>query len=73
MSQTWDYKLIEEYNEPSITGPHWKWIEDDTKLPGTAKILVKMKELGGQGWELVSVSTAGTPIHYYYWFKRLIK
>ena len=68
--QAWDYKVVEIYNEVKMGTVNWRWEEDGQKLPGNPDMFKKAKELGQEGWELVSVTTYGAPIHYVYWFKR---
>jgi hypothetical protein len=70
--QSWDYKLIEVYNQPSGLTVNWVWEEDGKPLPGSPirNMVAKANDLGGQGWELLSVSSAGVPVHTLYWFKR---
>ena len=70
--QRWEHKFIEVYNEPKLGVQRWMWEEDGKQLPGSPNMIAKANELGDQGWELVSVSSAGVPIHTQYWFKRLV-
>ena len=56
--QSWEYKSIELARS---SGTSEAWLEDARPLPGPVNILSKSKELGDQGWELVSV----TPIPSY--------
>lgn len=61
----WDYKIIlrvrnydDKHNgfEYHSASSWFVWWEDGNKLPGESNILQKSKELGEQGWELVSVT-----------------
>ena len=75
--QTWEHKSI------VIITParsDWTWAEEGKDLPGAPNMIVKSKELGEQGWELVSVTSTswiydanhnGRTSHLTYWFKRL--
>lgn len=63
VKQTWDYKLIAlNVDRGRIT-----WMEDGVATSNLT-IVSKSKELGDQGWELVSVTSWGENI--FYWFKR---
>ena len=68
--QTWDYKFIKMYLEGMGINLHWHWEEDGKKLPDPPAVLVKAKELGDQGWELVSVTSFADSKAFFYWFKR---
>ena len=65
--QKWDYKYIDTIFAGIAVG--WKWTEDGKPLPGTPDIIAKAKELGHQGWELVSVYYDGVQLTRH-WFKR---
>jgi hypothetical protein len=68
--QTWDYKVVEIYNQVKLGTVNWHWEEDGQVLPGKVDALGKCKELGAAGWELVSITVTGTPFRYNYWFKK---
>ena len=86
--QAWEYKDIvasRTFTAPDTTnGAVWandwnQWAEDGKALPAPVNMLAKLKDLGDQGWELVSVtptsSAAGTWIsgattHEIWLFKR---
>lgn len=88
--QTWEYKSIvitRGYGAAKL-GEYLKtaeafsyWAEDGKALAGQVNMISKSKELGDQGWELVSVtplssiassqgSYAGFTDVLIYWFKR---
>ena len=67
--QAWEYKTL----VLTITGgPKTTLYEDGKQLPASATPITRAAELGGEGWELVSVT--GTESQYtttyVYWFKR---
>ena len=69
--QKWEHKLIEVFNDKTITSSqNWVWEEDGRRLPGKPDVVTKIRELGYGGWELVSTMSAGVPVHMQYWFKR---
>jgi hypothetical protein len=55
MRQTWEYKSI-AFARTANGGPWSSWWEDGQRLRLPVNALSKAKELGDQGWELVSVS-----------------
>ncbi len=60
MRQTWEYKYIYLAREPSSNAEWSAWVEGSAeglkRLPGKVSMESKAKELGDQGWELVSVT-----------------
>ena len=78
--QTWDYKWISVGRAIESGGAWSVWAEDDKPLRGPVTIASKIKELGSQGWELVSVTPisnnscaqgcAGFTSQISYYFKR---
>jgi len=64
--QSWDYKVI-TVEEKDITAT-LSWKEDGRDLPGPVSALSKSKQLGADGWELISVIN-GT-LYTNYWYKR---
>ena len=77
--QAWEYKaiLISNFEAPG------NWFEDGRQLAGVANMQTKSKELGDQGWELVSVTPmssmtsiggegtiGGVTTGMIFWFKR---
>lgn len=88
--QTWEYKQLQitrRVGSEKSTGLQYaespSWTEDDKEIPAAVNMVSKAKELGDQGWELVSVtaipgiaapsgSYAGFADVVVYWFKRPI-
>ena len=78
--QTWDYKWISVARGVESNQDWSVWAEDDKPLRGPVNIAPKIKELGDQGWELVSVTPysnhscnqgcAGFTSQATYYFKR---
>src|SRR6185312_16049630 len=77
--QSWDYKWVSTARAVESNGAWSVWAEDDKPLRGPITIGAKVKELGDQGWELVSVTTisnhscndcAGFTSQISYFFKR---
>ena len=80
--QAWEYKSVAVARAVKINGEWSVWAEDDKPLPGPVTITAKIKELGDQGWEMVSVTPysshscsgagdcAGFTIQVTYFFKR---
>ena len=82
--QRWEYKSISvaraAANLIGWTVPDWSlWTEDDKPLSAPVSLGPKLKQLGDQGWELVSVipisnhtatGTAGFTSQMIYFFKR---
>lgn len=78
--QTWDYKWISVARAVGSNEAWSVWAEDDRQLRGPVTIAAKIKELGDQGWELVSVTPysnhsckegcAGFTSQITYYFKR---
>ncbi|MEK6323546.1 MAG: hypothetical protein AABN33_18050 [Acidobacteriota bacterium] len=79
--QAWEYKVIVVHRSSTGGGGWSAWFEDDKALPGPVSAVSKVKELGDQGWELVSVtprssetfssgSYAGYTNQIESWFKR---
>ena len=77
VGQAWEYKSM--VLTRSIVEPDFTWAEDGKPLPGTPNMILKAKELGAQGWELVSITPmasqtgnglTGFTNHLFYWFKR---
>jgi hypothetical protein len=75
--QTWDYKSI--VLTRTIARPDFTWAEDGKELPGSPNMVLKAKELGDQGWELVTITPlasqtgegyTGFTNNILYWFKR---
>ena len=63
MVQKWEYKFFyrSRFANPSGAGMYqasdWKYIEDGQKSLGTIDIIVKSKEMGEDGWELVDIAS----------------
>ena len=60
--QTWEYKsvvLTRGIDNPAWTGR----FEDGKAIPGAFEMISKSKELGDQGWELVSVTSFSSYAH----------
>ena len=78
--QAWDYKWISVGRVVESGGTWSVWAEDDKPLRGPVTIASKIKELGDQGWELLSVTPisnnscpqgcAGFTSQVTYFFKR---
>ena len=75
--QTWEYKAV--VLNRTILHPEFTWMEDSKELPGAPNMVLKAKELGDQGWELVSITPlssqtgegyTGFTNSILYWFKR---
>jgi hypothetical protein len=73
--QKWEYKNI----VITLNGTKVIWYEDNEERPASSPAMFpKAKELGEQGWEMVSVTswatvsqTLGTQtVQWVYWFKR---
>jgi hypothetical protein len=54
--QSWEYRWISVARVVKSNEAWSVWAEDDKPLPGPVTITAKIKELGDQGWELVSVT-----------------
>ena len=54
--QAWEYKWISVARAARSNEAWSVWAEDDKPLTGPVTIAAKLKELGDQGWELVSVT-----------------
>jgi hypothetical protein len=57
--QKWEYKLLRRwrgYNEKAFLTDWSAWFEDEKKLTPPIDMVIKIAELGAQGWELVSVT-----------------
>ena len=54
--QTWEYKSVSVARAVQINGAWSVWAEDDKPLPGPVTISAKIKELGEQGWEMISAT-----------------
>ena len=65
--QKWEFKCVLIYLSPTLRG---SWKEDGRQLPGDPDMVAKARELGHQGWELVSVAPYGNPEGLWHWFKR---
>jgi hypothetical protein len=74
---TWEYKTV--VLNRTIIRPELSWMEDGKELPGSPNMDLKARELGDQGWELVSMTTlssqtgqgfTGFTNTIVYWFKR---
>lgn len=78
--QAWEYKSVAIARAVKINGEWSVWAEDDKPLPGPVTITAKIKELGDQGWEMVSATPysshscggdcAGFTSQVTYFFKR---
>ena len=75
--QTWEYKTV--ILSRTIIRPEFTWMEDGKDLPGSPNMNLKAKELGDQGWELVSITPlasqtgegfTGFTNNILYWSKR---
>lgn len=75
--QTWEYKSIALTR--TVIRPDFTWAEDGKELPGSPDMLLKARELGDQGWELVAITPlssqtgqgyTGFTNNILYWFKR---
>jgi hypothetical protein len=74
---TWEYKSV--VLTRTINAPNFTWTEDGRELPGSPDMIAKARDLGDQGWELVTITplSAQTGQGYtgftnalLYWFKR---
>ncbi len=63
MRQAWEYKVIVVHRASVDRGGWSSWFEDNKALPGPINAVSKWKELGDQGWELVSVSPRSSETH----------
>src|SRR5437773_493973 len=52
--QTWEYKSITLTR--TIIKPDFSWAEDGKELSGSANMSSKARELGAEGWELVTIT-----------------
>lgn len=75
--QVWEYKSVALTR--TISEPNFTWREDGKELPGSPNMALKAKELGEQGWELVTITPmssqtgegyTGFTNNLLYWFKR---
>lgn len=62
--QAWEYKTLQLHVGSGAS----TLAEDGKELPGPVNARLKAIEFGAQGWELVSVTSWGDFL--YYWFKR---
>jgi hypothetical protein len=74
MSQNWEYKFIKGKREPKyqngefgskiISGfeENWIWTDDNQKIITPFDIYKLAKELGAQGWELISIVPSSTVV-----------
>jgi hypothetical protein len=76
-AQAWEYKSVTLTR--TIQQPNFTWAEDGKELPGSPNMTLKGKELGEQGWELVTITPmssqtgdgyTGFTNTLLYWFKR---
>src|SRR5262245_12127920 len=58
--QIWEYKILRTYRE---TGKSWSHRFEDDKEIQVNSLSVRIKELGEQGWELVSVTAVSDAFH----------
>ena len=74
---TWEYRAI--VLTRTINAPNFTWSEEGRELPGSPDMLAKARELGDQGWELVTMTPVsgqtgqgytGFTNQIIYWFKR---
>jgi hypothetical protein len=80
MSQRWEYKWISVARAAKTAGDWTIWSENDNPLSTPVAIGSKIRELGDQGWELISVTPisnhaggvdiAGFTSQVSYFFKR---
>ena len=56
-AQSWEYRRISigRPAEPNANGDFTSWFDGEVTLPLPVNMTKKLNELGGQGWELVSV------------------
>lgn len=85
----WLYKFIKRERIPIIEGEvitkfekTWKWTEDNEEIPAPDDLLLKLRDLGLHGWELItivprssviSVLTSGATTEELWVFKRPVK
>lgn len=78
--QTWDHKTLHFRIESAFLGQKTHFFEDGIELSGKQSPMTRIKALGLEGWELVTMTAApyrsNTPgattfdLEYVYWLKK---